>query len=228
MTLPPSAPPARVDAVIFDSDGTLVDSETPGLEVLHAHALALGVPFAPGEGVETWRGRPMPDCLAELARRLGRPLPPDFEHVMRAAMADRFRQGLSPMPGAHALLQALQARQAPFCVATNGPRAKIELTLSLTGLRDYFGERVFCAYEVGMFKPDPGLFLAAAQALDVEPGRCVVVEDSPPGIAAGLAAGMQVYALRSPMVEALAPHPRLRLVGGLEALLREPWAAQAD
>ncbi len=227
MTLPRPVPPTPVDAVIFDADGTLVDSETPSLEVLHAHALALGVPFAPGEGVETWRGRPMPDSLAELARRLGRPLPPDFEAVMRAAMADRFREGLLAMPGAHALLRALQAQQTPFCVATNGPRHKVELTLALTGLRDFFGERLFCAYEVGVFKPEPGLFLAAAQALGAQPGRCVVVEDSPPGIAAGLAAGMQVYALRSPMVEALQPHPRLRVVQGLEDLLREPWMAAA-
>ncbi|MFD0669197.1 HAD family hydrolase [Ramlibacter sp. MAHUQ-53] len=223
LPLPPTLP--SVDAVIFDADGTLVDSETPGLEVLHAHALALGVRFEPGEGVETWRGRPMPDALAELARRLGRPLPADFEAVMRAAMADRFREGLLAMPGAQALLEALQAQHTPFCVATNGPRPKVELTLSLTGLRGYFGEHVYCAYEVGLFKPDPGLFLAAAQALGAQPARCVVVEDSPPGIAAGLAAGMRVYALRSPMVEALQAHPRLRVVEGLEDLRREPWMA---
>ena len=79
MTLPRPVPPTPVDAVIFDADGTLVDSETPSLEVLHAHALALGVPFAPGEGVETWRGRPMPDSLAELAHRVDEATAARFE-----------------------------------------------------------------------------------------------------------------------------------------------------
>ena len=96
------------------------------------------------------------------------------------------------MPGASELLSKLDV---PFCVATNGPREKVELTLALTGLRAYFGEHVFCAYDTGFFKPDPGLFLHAAKALRIAPGRCAVVEDSLPGVVAGLAAGMQVFTL---------------------------------
>ncbi len=211
-----------IGAVIFDCDGTLVDSEELGFEAICEQALALGIPFAPGEANAVLRGRPMPECLDEFARRLGRPLPEGFEARLRAAMAERFRTHLQPMPGAHALLQSLAL---PFCIATNGPRAKVELTLSLTGLGRYFGDRVLCAYEVGLFKPDPGLFLAAARSLGVAPERCVVVEDSPPGIAAGLAAGMRVYAMRSPLVEALGPHPRVRLIDALADLAREPWMA---
>jgi HAD superfamily hydrolase (TIGR01509 family) len=96
------------------------------------------------------------------------------------------------MPGARELLQALRL---PYCVATNGPREKAELTLGLTGLLPFFEQRLFCAYEVGSFKPEPGLFLHAAQALGVRPSHCAVVEDSLPGVCAGVAAGMQVFSL---------------------------------
>ena len=83
----------------------------------------------------------------------------------------------------------------PFGVATNGPREKVELTLSLTGLLPLVGDRIFCAYDIGIFKPAPGLFLHAAEQLGVAPEYCAVVEDSLPGIQAGLAAGMQVFSL---------------------------------
>jgi HAD superfamily hydrolase (TIGR01509 family) len=192
----------RIDAIIFDLDGTLVDSEELGLEVIHEHATALGVRLPPGQEVATFRGRSMASCLALLAEHLGRALPDDFEATLRAAMADVFRARLRPMPGAHELLKALKL---PFCIATNGPRSKAELTLGLTGLLPFFRDRLFCAYELGVFKPDPGLFLAAAAAMGVPPAHCAVVEDSLPGLHAGVAAGMQVYALRpaQPLPEAL-------------------------
>jgi HAD superfamily hydrolase (TIGR01509 family) len=107
-------------------------------------------------------------------------------------MAERFRQGLDTIPGATQLLSRLRL---PCAIATNGPREKAELTLGLTGLRPRFEGRLFTAYEVGSFKPDPGLFLHAAQQLQVAPGACGVVEDSLPGLRAGLAAGMTVFSL---------------------------------
>jgi HAD superfamily hydrolase (TIGR01509 family) len=113
-------------------------------------------------------------------------------------MALRFRQGLQEIPGAKALLQALQRQGLPFAIGTNGPREKAELTLGLTGLRAYVGERLYCAPEVGSFKPAPGLFLHVAEALGCAPHTCAVVEDSLPGLQAGVAAGMQVFSLHPP------------------------------
>ena len=137
----------------------------------------------------------MADCIGWIAAQLPSPVP-GFEAALTAQARQhsevRFRQGLEPLPGALALLQSLQI---PFCVATNGPREKVELTLGLTGLRPLLGDRIYCAYEVGYFKPDPGLFLYAAQSLGVAPAHCAVVEDSLPGVRAGLAAGMQVFSL---------------------------------
>jgi beta-phosphoglucomutase-like phosphatase (HAD superfamily) len=95
------------------------------------------------------------------------------------------------------------------------------LTLGLTGLLPFVEGRIFSAHELGCFKPDPGLFLAAAAALGVEARRCAVVEDSDPGIEAGLAAGMQVYALGSQAD--LRRAPGVRVLPALTNLLEAPW-----
>jgi HAD superfamily hydrolase (TIGR01509 family) len=212
----------RFDAVLFDLDGTLVDSETTAMDVLHEEGVALGLALSREEAHEAFRGQPMGRCVAFIAERL----PPvmalredfatDFTALIRRRQAERFRQSLSPMPGARELLQALQL---PYCVATNGPREKAELTLGLTGLLPFFENRLFCAYEVGSFKPEPGLFLHAAQALGVRPAHCAVVEDSLPGVRAGVAAGMQVFSLTS--VDAtLMASGRVQRIAGLSELNR--------
>ncbi|MFC5520000.1 HAD family hydrolase [Polaromonas jejuensis] len=185
-------------AIIFDCDGTLVDSETPGLDVLYEEAVKLGARMTREEAHAEFRGRRMALCVESIGRRLAqRPasFEADFTVHVRQAMAARFSEGLHPMLGALALVSRLQQ---PFCVATNGPREKAELTLGLTGLLPYFENRIFSAYEVGSWKPSPELFLHAARALGVEPRHCAVVEDSLPGIEAGLAAGMRVYSLCQP------------------------------
>lgn len=185
----------NIDAIIFDCDGTLVDSEEPGLDVLHQFLRTNGLDLSREQIHQQFRGAPMADCIGWIADQLGG-RSPDFEaeltHQVRKITVDRFQQGLNAFPGALELLTRLHI---PFCVATNGPREKVEMTLSMAGLRHLFGDRVFSAYEVGSFKPDPGLFIRAAEVLGVEPCRCAVVEDSLPGIKAGLAAGMNVFAL---------------------------------
>lgn len=165
------------------------------MDVLFELAQAQGVQLTREVAHQQFRGVRMADCIAWIAAQLPH-IPPGFEADFMAQVRlhtdIRFRQGLLPLPGALTLLQSLEL---PFCVATNGPREKVELTLGLTGLRPLFGDRIFCAYEVGHFKPDPGLFLHAAQALGIAPEHCAVVEDSLPGVQAGLAAGMQVFSL---------------------------------
>lgn len=188
----------KIQAVIFDCDGTLVDSEVPGMDVLYDHARALGIDFTREQAHHRFRGARMADCVAWMAAQLTH-TPDGFElefiRGVRQAQADRFRQGLDTIPGAVDVLSRLTM---PCCVATNGPREKMELTLGLTGLLGFFPDRLFSAYEVGSYKPDPGLFLHAAKAMGTTPACCAVIEDSLPGIQAGLAAGMQVYSLHPP------------------------------
>lgn len=188
-----------IAALIFDLDGTLVDSEAPGLDVLHQMAAELGAPWVREEMHARFGGVPMARCVSTIAQHISvhhQPLDEVlFLQQLRLNMAARFREGLDEIPGAMALLQRLQAMRTPFAIGTNGPREKAEITLGVTGLRAFFGERLFCAPEVGSFKPEPGLFLHAAATLGVSPSACGVVEDSLPGIQAGLAAGMQVFSL---------------------------------
>jgi HAD superfamily hydrolase (TIGR01509 family) len=199
-----------IEAVIFDCDGTLVDSE-PLSALVFAEALAeIGLPIGAEEALAKFRGRRFALCVEMAEAMLGRPLAPDFEAMVRGRTDDAFRERLQVIDGAAALLEAMTL---PFCVASNAPRAKTELSLGLTGLRHHFGDRIFSAYEVQSWKPDPGLFLHAAAAMGADPARCLVVEDSEAGVTAGLAAGMRVVAL---MPEGPAPW----LPGHVPALAR--------
>lgn len=183
--------PSPLSLLIFDCDGVLVDSEEIGIGVLLAAAREHG-PLAMefSEAMRLFRGRKMAECADILAERLGRPLPEDFIPDMRARQAEAFRRDLKAIPGIH---EALREITVPVCVASNGPREKIELSLSVTGLLPHFAGRIFSSYEIHSWKPDPGLYLHAAAALGFAPAQCAVVEDSVLGARAGVAAGMRVF-----------------------------------
>jgi HAD superfamily hydrolase (TIGR01509 family) len=172
--------------VIFDLDGTLVDSERQSSQAFLDLLPELDVPVE--ALVRRYRGMRLAPVLADLEARLGRKLPDDFTPNYRRRVAELFDQHLEPMPGAVQLLESLAV---PFCIASAGPPEKIRHSLGRTGLAPYFGERVFSSYVVGSWKPEPGLFLHAANALGFAPDRCVVVEDSHPGLIAARAAGMR-------------------------------------
>ena len=189
ITLPP------IDLVLFDCDGTLVDSEIVTAQAWAEHTAQFGVSMTAAEALARFKGVGMAQCVAEIERlRGGQALPQTFVADLRALMANMLREQLQPIASALELVQSLDL---PFCLASNAPREKIELCLGVTGLRPYFEGRIFSAYDVQSFKPEPDLFLHAAACMGVAPVRCAVVEDSLPGIEAGLAAGMQVFALQA-------------------------------
>ncbi|MEZ6055740.1 MAG: HAD-IA family hydrolase [Planctomycetaceae bacterium] len=181
-----------VRAIIFDCDGTLVDSETLGSMVMSEYLSELGMPLSPEWIHHTYRGSRMADCVADLGHRRGEPLPPEFVEILRQRMAEAIHRQLQPMPGAAELLNSIEL---PMAVASNGPLGQVRLSLTVTGLIEHFGERVFSAYDVGAWKPDPRLFLTAASAMQCSPDSCIVIEDSDLGVAAARAAGMHVYHL---------------------------------
>jgi HAD superfamily hydrolase (TIGR01509 family) len=172
--------------VIFDLDGTLVDSERQSNQAFLDLLPELGEPV--DALVRRYRGMQLLPVLADIEARLGRKLAEDFTPRYRRRVAELFEQHLEPMPGAVQLLQGLTI---PFCIASAGPLEKIRHSLARTGLAPHFGERVFSSYVVGSWKPEPGLFLHAANALGFAPEHCIVVEDSDPGLAAAKAAGMR-------------------------------------
>lgn len=180
---------ASPELIIFDSDGVLVDSEIIALTVLVRTASEEGVTIGVEDAVRSFRGVKMADCVREIERRLGRRVRDTFVDDIRRATALAFDAELKPVEGIHAALAAITV---PVCVASNGPMSKLTHALGLTKLLGHFEGRIFSAYEVGSWKPDPGLFLHAAQQLGVHPSHCVVVEDSLSGIHAAKAAGMRV------------------------------------
>lgn len=185
--------------VIFDLDGTLVDSE--GLCNQAFLDLLPDLDDTVDSLTLRYRGLKLDLILADLEARLRYPLPSTFEDRYRARVADLFTEKLKPNPGAEEMLDKLGV---PRCVASSAPRRKILHALELTGLARHFGERIYSSYEVGSWKPDPGLFLYAARSMGHAPGRCIVVEDSEVGLRAAAAAGMRSlhYSPASPREDA--------------------------
>jgi HAD superfamily hydrolase (TIGR01509 family) len=179
--------------VIFDCDGVLVDSEPISNEVLAVCLTEAGLPTSAAEAMAEYRGRLMDDVVARAQARLGAPLPPGFVDSYERARVRSFELGLRPVPGAAGAVTAITAAGVKACVASQGRLEKTELTLALTGLRPLFGAgALFSAYSVARGKPHPDLFLYAAAQMAELPERTVVVEDTPIGVTAAIAAGMRV------------------------------------
>jgi beta-phosphoglucomutase-like phosphatase (HAD superfamily) len=116
-----------LDAIIFDCDGTLVDSERIGMEVITEVASEHGALLDVDTALHRLRGLKMAECVARIEEQSGVKLPSDFVPEIRRRTADEFRRRLQPVDGARELLASLRI---PFCVASSGPREKIELSLS--------------------------------------------------------------------------------------------------
>jgi len=175
---------------IFDCDGVLVDSEPPANRVLARAISELGWPMTAEEATQRFKGLSLADCVRIVEERLGAPVPEDFLPQLNERTYEAFRRELRPVPGVERVVAALRV---PHCVASSGSHEKMRLTLGLTGLLRYFDDHLFSATEVNRGKPAPDLFLHAARRMGTEPGACVVVEDSLPGVQGAVAAGMRVF-----------------------------------
>jgi len=198
--------------VIFDLDGTLVDSETLGSQALLDMLPELGEPLSVIS--ERYRGQRMANIMADVQKRLGRKPPDNFENDYREYAASRIEADLKPMPGVVAMLEKLHLAR---CVASSAPKPKIQLALNVCGLAPFFGQDVFSCYEIEAWKPDPAIFLHAAQAMNVPGERCIVVEDSDVGVAAAVDAGMRV--LRYDPAGSYATTAQVRCFGHMNELL---------
>ena len=194
-----------IQGVIFDCDGTLVDSETISLKVLVDYVAEFGLLIPHEEAMERFAGGELPVVFAEIEERLGHPLPDNHLEIFRSRQLSELGESVLPIDGAIELLGALRSRSdKPFCVASNAPVNKVRLCLETTGLMPHIPDhQIHSAYDIGKWKPLPDLFLKAADALGIPPADCAVVEDSVFGIQAGLNAGMQVFAFN--------PHGKLPL-----------------
>lgn len=176
--------------VIFDCDGVLVDTETIANRVLAELITRAGLPTTTAQSVERYLGRSMVSVCELIENDLGRRLPPDFVASYYEGIYTEFDAVLQAVPGAAAALDTLEERGLATCVASSGPHEKMRRTLGATGLLGRLEGRIFSASDVGRGKPFPDLFLHAAARMGVDPGACAVVEDSPAGVEAAIAAGM--------------------------------------
>jgi len=172
----------------------LVDSEELGNNVFAEMLTRYGHQISANESTSRFRGMKLATCLEILERESGIELPDSFEADLRQRMSSVFQAQLRPVDGALRLVESLRI---PFCVASSGPRKKIEENLRTTNLYPHFVGKIFSGYEVGSWKPEPGLFLSAARHFEVAPTDCIVVEDSFVGVNAGIAANMTVLALNA-------------------------------
>jgi HAD superfamily hydrolase (TIGR01509 family) len=182
---------AAVELVIFDCDGVLIESERLGVKVDVLALRELGWPLSEAEVIARFVGRSDRENRAAIEAHLGRNLPDGWAEQIEARYRRAFATELTPVDG---VLEALDQISVPTCVASSATHEHLRYTLGLTGLYDRFAGRIFSADDVANGKPAPDLFLHAADRMGVEPGDCVVVEDSRPGVEAARAAGIRVLA----------------------------------
>ncbi|SMQ73220.1 haloacid dehalogenase superfamily, subfamily IA, variant 3 with third motif having DD or ED [Plantibacter sp. VKM Ac-1784] len=219
------------DLVIFDCDGTLVDTERISVRVNLQLLNEVGGDYTEAEVRELFVGASLETYATLVEQRLGKPLEADW--IQR--WSDMFRgiceRELEAVDGVVDALDGIAATGVQLCVASNGMLHDVVRNLGQVGIHDRFDGRIFSATDVAVGKPAPDLFLHAAADFDTAPERCAVVEDSVVGVLAARAAGMTVYAYAGGMT------PAERLVGDgthvfddmrlLPDLIRDTWATSA-
>ena len=184
--------------VIFDCDGVLVDSEPLAAQVFSELLSELNIKHSASECYERFHGHSLAHCFRWIEAQFATRLPDDFGEQLAFKTRLKFEQGLRPVVGVERVLESLQERQIPFCVASNGAHAKMHHSLMITGLQRFFSgknanpERRYSYEDVAEGKPAPDLFIHAAELMGVPAKFCVVVEDSPTGYQAARAAGMRL------------------------------------
>lgn len=204
------------EAVIFDNDGTLVDSESITLGVLMEMAVEHGADVS-SDDPERFVGAHLQVVFEEIATRSGKPIPDDFIDVFRDRQTQRIKEGLDEIPGARDLLEYLSNNSVRFAVASNAPQAKMELCLNAAGLDSFFpAQHRTSAYDIDSWKPLPDIFVHAANALGVDITQCAIVEDSNTGIEAALASGATTFAVDP--AGRFEAHPKVVSLPGLSSL----------
>ncbi|MBN1987476.1 MAG: HAD family hydrolase [Prolixibacteraceae bacterium] len=177
--------------ILFDCDGVLVDSESISGFVFKEMAEELGFLMDRDFAIEKFAGVSMKENLRFIEQNIEGDLPADFESEFRRRTYEAFQTQLKPVSGVRSLIKKIKV---PIGVASSGPQKKIRLTLTVTGLIDKFEGNIFSCYDIGSWKPEPGIYLYAAGQMGFQPAECVVIEDSRAGVQAAIAGGFKVFA----------------------------------
>jgi HAD superfamily hydrolase (TIGR01509 family) len=180
----------RFELLIFDCDGVLVDSELITNRVFVGMLNELGLRLSLDDMFERFVGRSMPQCLSMIKELLGRDVPEEFLSGFQVRIAAALKSELKAVAGIDSVLESIKL---PYCVASSGTHDKMQMTLGLTGLLPKFQGKMFSVTEVAHPKPSPDVFLYAAKQMGAAAASCAVIEDTPTGVQAGVAAGMTVF-----------------------------------
>ncbi|MDY7226717.1 HAD family hydrolase [Hyalangium rubrum] len=189
----------RFEAVLFDCDGVLVDSEPITIGVLRDMFEELGWKMSAQECMALFVGKTVKDEAALIEARTGVPVTDAWLAQFRARRNEALERNLVAVRNVHAAVASIHARQqGRIACASGADRLKVELQLRKVGLMNFFEGRIFSGHELARSKPAPDVYLAAAGALSAHPARCAVVEDTITGVTAGVAAGATVFGYSPP------------------------------
>jgi HAD superfamily hydrolase (TIGR01509 family) len=185
--------PTQPKAVLFDCDGVVVDSEGMAFDLLAEQLALYGHPMTHADMRRLFLGGTMRSFWSA-SRAQGVPLPDDWVDAQYARMFAKLAEHTPLVPGILSVLDALDAAGIPYAMGSNGPPAKMQITLGQhPGLIQRFSGRIYSAQSLAAPKPAPDVYLHAAAVLGVSPADCAVVEDSVSGLKAGIAAGMPCF-----------------------------------
>ena len=185
----------KFDAVLFDCDGVLVDSEPITNGVLRELLAEAGWVLTPQDCMQIFVGRTLREERALIESNTGQPMTEAWLSLFFERRNRELDARLEVIAGAHAAVTAAHQRTGErIACASGADRFKVEMQLSKVGLIDFFAGRIFSGHEMARSKPAPDVYLAAAQHLQVSPERCLVIEDTTTGVKAGVAAGATVWA----------------------------------
>lgn len=215
---------ANFEGIIFDCDGVLVDSETIALEIDHQMLAEIGWPLSKPEIIANFLGKSDKHFVEVVEAYLGRKLPANWGDETTRRYREAFEKNLQPIEG---IEYALSQICLDSCVASSGTHEKMNFTLGLTGLISHFEGRLFSSTQVAKGKPNPDLFLFAAEQMGWQPENCVVVEDSQAGVEAALAANMKVVAYAGGFLDHLHwQNPAVKVISDMSDLpkiISEQW-----
>ncbi len=194
-----SVPAPRFDAVLFDCDGVLVDSEPITHDVLRAMLAEAGWSLTRQESMRIFLGKAVRDEAALIEAKTGRPLTEAWLAVFRERRNAQLLADLAAIRNVSGAVAAIhEAFGGRIACASGADMFKVRLQLEKTGLMPWFDGRIFSGHDMPRSKPFPDVYLAAAAHLGADPRRCAVVEDTVTGVTAGVRAGATVFGYSPP------------------------------
>lgn len=178
--------------IIFDCDGTLVDSEALTNQAIAEMAGEIGIEMTGDEACATFGGKTLDGVIYMMKELSGKELPADWLPKLTQRVNEAWDSKLAPVSGVKELLRNIQI---PICVASNGEPLHVRHSLRITELYDFFGDNIYTASQVNKPKPAPDLFLYAAEKMGFDTEDCVVIEDSVTGVQAAVNAEIKVFGI---------------------------------